>query len=109
MKAAFGFLLLFAMSSPSEKSPHRGARRWRSICRTVHLVPVSEEKSSFFTLVAGVISDSAGGALLQRGADCVGKRQLCERFRIHQHVDRLDADDRALVAGDAEFGADRKR
>src|SRR5260221_14493607 len=55
MKAAFGFRLLFAMSSPSEKIPHRGARRWRSICRTVHFVPLSEEKSSFFALVPSVI------------------------------------------------------
>src|SRR5262249_41261036 len=108
MNAAFGFLLLFAflaISSPCDVVAERPMGRPLWLHYYARFRP---SVLALFFEMRRVIRDAPGGSRLERGAQRGWNRQLRQRARVDQHIDRFNGDDHAVVAGNSELGADRK-
>src|SRR5438445_3654722 len=73
-----------------------GARFAALLCSVLPLCTSPVLRGEF--LIGGVIRDAAGRPGFERHAQCGWDRQLRQRSCVHEHVDRFNRDDHAIVA-----------
>ena len=67
------------------------------------------EGETVFLDKCGVVGDLSSGAGIDGRSQRIGQRELRQRPRIHQHVDRFRCDDDLFLAGNAERRAEGER